>query len=64
VPFVHFIFHFNTPELFPELTDFNLFRGMGRLSVFFPAAQSRNCFTHRVIVERPTSIALAASASV
>ena len=30
----------------------------------FPCRSSRNCFTHRVIVERPTSIALAASATV
>lgn len=37
---------------------------MGEVLGIFPCRSSRNYFTHRVIVERPTPIALAASATV
>lgn len=64
VAFLIFHFPFQYVVAFPELTDFNLFRGNGEAFGVLPCRSSRNCFTHRVIVERPTSIALAASATV
>src|SRR5699024_12140910 len=60
------------PTLFPYTTLFRSLSSrisicsgvMGEAFGVFPCRSSRNCFTHRVIVERPTSIALAASATV
>lgn len=48
----------------PRRDKFSSEENIGEALGILPCRSSRNCFTHRVMVERPTSIALAAAATV